>query len=89
MVMSQMVQAGRLQHVPNHPSLVRMGGVVRQLEDQRTIDVSLHDQDGHENQEEDDSIINDKAGHSCITSIRESLQWAMACQGYCMRQKRR
>ena len=40
-----------------------MGGVVRQLEDQRTIDVSLHDQDRHENQEQDDSIINDQAGH--------------------------
>lgn len=65
-VMSDMVQAGRLQHVPNNPFLVRMGGVVRKLEEQRGLPGSLHDhdQDEHEGQRQDSGVIDGKVRHT-------------------------
>jgi len=63
-VMSDMVQAGRLQHVPNNPFLVRMGGVVRKLEEQRGLPGSLHDQDEHEDQRHGNGVVGDKVQHT-------------------------
>jgi len=63
-VMSDMVQAGRLQHVPNNPFLVRMGGVVRKLGEQRGLPGSLHDQDEHEGQRQGNGVIDDKVQHT-------------------------
>jgi len=64
-VMSDMVQAGRLQHVLNNPFLVRMGGVVRKLEEQRGLPGSLrdHDQDEHEGQRQGNGAIDGKVRH--------------------------
>ncbi len=63
-VMSHMVQAGRLQAVPNHPSLVRMGGVVRQLQDQTALPRPLHDGNDHDDEmESEDRIVDDKASN--------------------------
>ncbi|DBA98263.1 TPA: hypothetical protein ACH3X1_001186 [Trebouxia sp. C0004] len=70
-VMSDMVQAGRLQHVPNNPFLVRMGGVVRKLEEQRGLPGSLHqDQDEHEGQRQGNGAIDDKmvADHAMLAA---------------------
>lgn len=65
-VMSDMVQAGRLQHVPNNPFLVRMGGVVRKLEEQRGLPRSLHEHahDEHEGQRQGNGVIDDKVQHT-------------------------
>ena len=34
----RMVEAGRLESVPNHPSLYRLGGVIRQLSQEAGVD---------------------------------------------------
>ncbi|KAL0029700.1 hypothetical protein WJX79_003314 [Trebouxia sp. C0005] len=71
-VMSDMVQAGRLQHVPNNPFLVRMGGVVRKLEEQRGLPRSLHEHahDEHEGQRQGNGVIDDKmvADHAMLAA---------------------
>ena len=61
MVMNNMVQAGRLQHVPHHPSLVRMGGVVRQIEAEHAAmqALSVDDTDAI-GQEDQGKLISDK-----------------------------
>lgn len=60
-VMNNMVQAGRLQHVPHHPSLVRMGGVVRQMEPEHVAmqALSVGDADAL-GQEDQGRLISDK-----------------------------
>lgn len=59
-VMSHMVQAGRLQPVLNQPSLVRMGGAVRQLEDKRAIPGALlGDDDRNIDEEQEAGVVDD------------------------------
>ena len=78
-VMGHMVQAGRLQQVPNCPALVRMGGVVQQLSEQKTLPIDLHDEhhddgdglhhDGlaHNDEGVEDTVIDEKASFGkCI-----------------------
>lgn len=61
MVMNNMVQAGRLQHVPHHPSLVRMGGVVRQMEAEHAAMQALAVGDADViGQEDQGKLVNDK-----------------------------
>ena len=83
-VMSDMVQAGRLQHMPNNPFLVRMGGVIRKLEEQRGLPNSLHDhdQDEHEGQRQGNGVIDDKVQHHSLTSINTDpavMPWPQGC----------
>lgn len=59
MVMNNMVQAGRLQHVLHHPSLVTMGGVVRQAEHAAMQALSLGDADVID-QEDQGKLISEK-----------------------------
>lgn len=60
-VMDNMVQAGRLQHVPHHPALVRMCGVVRQIEAEHVAmqALSVGDADAL-SQEDQGKLISDK-----------------------------
>ena len=77
MVMNNMVQAGRLQHVPHHPSFVRMGGVVRQIEAEHAAmqALSVGDADAT-GQEDPGKIISDKV---CCKD-----PWSLTCLGvYC------
>ena len=60
-VMNNMVQAGRLQHVPHHSSLVRMGGVVRQIEAEHAAMHALsHGDVDALDQEDGDKLTSDK-----------------------------
>lgn len=72
MVMNNMVQAGRLQHVPHHPSLVRMGGVVRQIEAEHAAmqALSVGDADAT-GQEDPGKLISDKV---CCNN-----PWSLTC----------
>jgi len=77
-VMSDMVQAGRLQHVLNNPSLVRMGGVIRKLEEQRGLPASLHNQDEHEGQKQGNGVIDDKVQYTVLPASTPAL---LLCPG--------
>ena len=68
-VMTHMVQAGRLQPVPNCPGLVRMGGVVRQLVDQEALPMHLHDDALTHEDDMQDAVIDEKASHNVKQSI--------------------
>lgn len=60
-VMNNMVQAGRLQQVPHHPALVRLGGVARQIEAEHVAmqALSVGDADAL-SQEDQGKLISDK-----------------------------
>lgn len=64
LVMIQMVQAGRLQRVPHHPCLVRMGGVVRRAAAGNKLLQAMPADDaempGIPDQEDEDELISDK-----------------------------
>ena len=60
-VMTHMVQAGRLQPVPNCPGLVRMCGVVRQLVDQEALPVHLHGDALTHDDDMQEAVIDEKA----------------------------
>ena len=60
-VMNDMVKAGRLQRVTQHPCLVRMGGVVRQLEADNQAMQAMSAQDTSAHSKDDDvQLIDDK-----------------------------
>lgn len=69
-VMTHMVQAGRLQPVPNCPGLVRMGGVVRQLVDQEALPMHLPDDALTHEDDMQDTVINEKivAEHAMLAA---------------------
>ena len=76
-VMNDMVEAGRLQRVPQHPCLVRMGGAVRQLEagHQAIQAISVQNTTAHSKDDDvqviDDKVIDDKvlAALLCCQSL--------------------
>ena len=81
-VMGDMVQAGRLQQVPNCPALVRMGGVVRQLSDQEALPIDLHDDhDGDDDDLNHNGLAHDDEGveHAVIDEKASFGSTTQAC----------
>ena len=72
--MNHMVQAGRLQPVPRHPSLVRMGGVMRHTEDEAAALQTLSAGDT------DTDILNSE-GHTQLLSekVRHTANSVPSC----------
>lgn len=77
--MSHMVQAGRLQPVLNQPSLVRMGGAVRQLQDERAIpEALLGDDDRNIDEEQEAGVVDDTASYEACSFACNPLLVALS-----------